>query len=50
MLFWVTAEIKNIRGVAKDNVGRNSQDDIRSALIMNIPGGKKNLLYELRMQ
>lgn len=35
----VTADSKHIRGVAKDNVGCNSQDDVWSALIMNIPGG-----------
>lgn len=34
----VTADSKHVRGVAKDNVGGNSQDDVRSALIMNIPG------------
>lgn len=39
MPFTVTADSKNIRGVAEDNVGCNPQDDIWSALIMNIPAG-----------
>lgn len=36
----VTADSKHVRGVAKDNVGCNSQDDVWSTLIMNIPGGE----------
>lgn len=34
----VRADSKHLRGVAKDNVGCDSQDDVWSALIMNIPG------------
>lgn len=31
-------DVLNVRGVSKDNVGRNPQDNVWSALIMNIPG------------
>lgn len=34
----VRADSKHLRGIAKDNVGCDSQDDVWSALIMNIPG------------
>lgn len=38
ILFWMMSDVLNLRGVSKDNVGRNPQDDVWSAVIMVISG------------
>lgn len=37
---WIITDVLDLRSISKDNVGGNPQDDVWSAVIVNIPENK----------